>query len=219
MALPLLTEPPFRNLRYLTLDPRSSSNRRYPLQTEYFTRPGSSVVVTELLDGYPVMVTSRSRLPVVWADEAVGKDSFVLPTLRPLSERIQAYATQAEDFAILGVWMRLMRRQQYYDVPSTFMVHSIADNGQLMSWDLTVELCSELGLTTVPVLFQGSISNPTDFLGFYTGVSEIGGRQMGFVVRSEDSTTIYDADMVMGKYVGRKPSLRPTEQVENGIRG
>ena len=56
---------------------------------------------------------------------------------------------------VCGEYLYAKHSIYYDDLPCYFMVFSIWQDKQCLSWEDTVKRCKELGLITVPVLYQG----------------------------------------------------------------
>ncbi len=109
----------------------------------------------------------------------------------------------------------------YTDLPSYFMCFGIYDDkNTCLSWDDTVDLCTMLGLETVPVIYRGKydeyvIRNIWQEIGSAFPVWEtqkpnpisvddfdsLSGRGEGYVVRSATSFTYDDFAVNVAKYV------------------
>lgn len=100
----------------------------------------------------------------------------------------------------------------YNELPSYFFVFAIFkeykdESGNLrdecLSWDETVDICEQLGLMHVPVLYRG----PWDRKAIdacMTGVSKFGGEQEGYVIRNSKAFDFADFQTNVVKYVREK---------------
>lgn len=91
----------------------------------------------------------------------------------------------------------------YADLPSYFEVFSIWDeNNVCLSWDKTKEWCNLLGLTTVPVLFEGSLNEYNlNWIKTVLPTTLDLTKQEGYVVRLYDEFTFDDFDLCVVKWV------------------
>lgn len=88
----------------------------------------------------------------------------------------------------------------YDDLPSYFEVFSIWDeNNVCLSWDKTKEWCNLLGLTTVPVLFEGSFDENWIKTVLPTTLDLT--KQEGYVVRLYDEFAFDDFGKCVVKWV------------------
>lgn len=86
----------------------------------------------------------------------------------------------------------------YYDLTSYFEVFSSWSNDVCCHWEDTVAECNRLGLTTVPVLYQGVFDNNI----IKTIISNMDfEKQEGFVIRIVDSFHISQFQYNVAKYV------------------
>ena len=89
----------------------------------------------------------------------------------------------------------------FYDkLPSYFLLFSIWNGKQSLSWDETVEWANLLGLNTVPVLYDG-IWDENTIKSCWTGISKFGSTQEGYVVRLAESYHFDDFSKSVTKFV------------------
>jgi ATP-dependent RNA circularization protein (DNA/RNA ligase family) len=106
-----------------------------------------------------------------------------------------------ENWRICGENMTAVHSIRYENLPSIFLVFSIWENNICFSWDDTKNICSSLGLSTVPELFRG--------LGTKENIQKIIDnldidKQEGIVIRPKDSFEFNDFSKVVGKWVRKK---------------
>lgn len=86
----------------------------------------------------------------------------------------------------------------YTDLPSYFMAFSVWEGEQCFDWDSTVNLCTELGLEIVPVIYRGIFDESIiDQLIKSVDVEN----HEGFVIRLEESFTYSDFSKSVVKWV------------------
>jgi hypothetical protein len=95
----------------------------------------------------------------------------------------------------------------YTDLPMKFMVFSVWDGTRCLSWRDTLEWCTLLGLTPVPIVWCGLFDGDVRQLRrTAAGVEETDGRE-GYVIRPSRAFSLRDFSTVVGKYV-RKNHVR-----------
>jgi len=178
--------------------PGTTSDDRILHDIDSFTKM-KEVVVSEKLDGENTTLYND-------ATHARSLDSRHHPSrnwVKGLWGSIQYYIE--EDMRICGENLFAKHSIFYDNLPSYFLVFGIYQGEFCLSWDDTVEICELLGLTMVPVLYRG----PWDLEAIkacYTGTSQFGGEQEGYVVRNADGFGITNfktncAKMVRAKHV------------------
>ena len=99
----------------------------------------------------------------------------------------------------------------YTKLKAYFMVYSVwDDHNNALSWDKTKQFCAKLGLTTVPVFYEGSWSHD-DIQHTYSAILY---EEEGYVVRCEKSFSFEDFDINVAKYV-RKGHVQTDEHWMN----
>jgi hypothetical protein len=73
-------------------------------------------------------------------------------------------------------------------LPSYFLLFSIWEENKCLSWDETLEWAEFLGIPTVPILYRGPWDDSIIEYCF-TGISQCGGDQEGYVVRTTSSSS------------------------------
>lgn len=172
---------------------------------------GNRIVITEKLDG--------ENTTVYW-DGYVHARSLNSKH-HPSRSWIKGFAQQFSSdlprgWRVCGENLFAFHSIFYKDLPSCFLVFGIYNENNLcLSWNDTVEFCHLLGLNTVPVLYQGSYF---DLSNFWTGKGTfptfaaqsvdsvypdgfIPTEAEGFVVRIEDSFPYFDFDKNTAKWV------------------
>jgi hypothetical protein len=149
---------------------------------------GIEVVVTEKMDGenttmYDDHIHARSLTDMsyhasrTWVKNLHGSIAHNIPqTYRICGENLYAKHSLA-----------------YENLSSYFMVFSIWDGANCLSWDETTEWCDLLGLTHVPVLYYGTYDDLN--LDIDTDTSE------GYVVRPAESFVLSKFRSVVAKWV------------------
>lgn len=88
-----------------------------------------------------------------------------------------------ENFKICGENLYATHSIKYEELDSFFLVFSVWENDICLSWKETVEWCSLLGLTTVPIIYAGLYDKT--FIS-YLGDRIIAENKEGYVVRLKD---------------------------------
>ena len=116
--------------------------------TDHFK--GQIVVVTEKMDGENTTIYSDHC-------HARSIDSKHKPYHSWLLSYISSFQHQIpDDWRICGEYLYAKHSIGYDNLPSYLMVFSIWDEtNTCLSWDDTVELCADLGLEHVPVIYKG----------------------------------------------------------------
>ena len=116
--------------------------------TDHFK--GQIVVVTEKMDGENTTIYSDHC-------HARSIDSKHKPYHSWLLSYISSFQHQIpDDWRICGEYLYAKHSIGYDNLPSYLMVFSIWDEtNTCLSWDDTVELCVDLGLEHVPVIYKG----------------------------------------------------------------
>lgn len=105
-----------------------------------------------------------------------------------------------EGWRVCGENLTAVHSIRYDSLPSFFMVFSIWDQyNRCLSWDDTIEYASMLGLTAVPVLYDG-VFDPIAIKSLYDDVKDRD-RSEGYVVRLADSFPFRKFRFSAGKYV------------------
>jgi hypothetical protein len=89
---------------------------------------------------------------------------------------------------------------KYSELPTYFIVFGISEGSVFLSWKDTVEWCELLGLTIAPVLYNG-VFDEEQIKKLFSGKSQMGGDQEGYVIRTADSFLIKDFQRNVAKFV------------------
>jgi hypothetical protein len=153
---------------------------------------GTEVVITEKMDGenttmYPDYIHARSldSLTEEWREHTKaiwGRVAHEIPA----------------GWRICGENVTAVHSIRYTDLLSHFLVYSIWDKEECLSWDETVEWCAMLGLATVPLIYWGEYS---DDLCKELCKSLNPATQEGLVVRPAGRFLFRDFTTRVGKYV------------------
>lgn len=157
---------------------------------------GKEVVITEKMDGENTTLY-RDHI------HARSLDSKDHPSRHWVK---QLWATIRHDIPagcrICGENMYAKHSIYYTGLPSYFMVFSAWQGKECLSWQDTEDICSILGLTTVPVLYKGPYdervwkSTGSDFIDrFNTGRAE------GYVVRRTGEFPYEEFEQNVAKFV------------------
>jgi RNA ligase len=113
------------------------------------------------------------------------------------------------DFRICGENMFWKHTCFYDDLDSMFLVFSIWEGDKCLSWDETKMWCNLLGLSTVPVLYEGIYNKDLIFKMFSEYIK--GDKNVeGFVIRLEDEFNMSEFSKSLSKYV-RKSFVIPSQ--------
>lgn len=177
------------------------------------------IIVTEKLDGenstcysnylHARSLDGRSHLSRSWLKGFHSEFNFKIHSgMRVCGENVYAQHTI-----------------HYDSLPSYFMVFSIWQDSLCLSWDETVEWCEELNLSPVLVLYRGPWDEKK-IKDCWTGVSQFGSEQEGYVVRPVEGFLESEGDFLdyLAKYV-RENHVQTNEHwmnqpvIPNGLRG
>lgn len=180
---------------------------------------GKQIVITEKLDGESTGMTNRS----CHARSLDSRDHVSRHWVKQLHSFIKNDIPN--EWKVFGENMFAYHSILYLDLPSYFMCYGIYNHKQFcLSWDETVEFCELLGLSTVPVLYEG-IYDPDIFKqiwngkGTYTTFSSSKDEPKsmedftpssaeGYVVRTKESFHYNDFSNNVAKFV-RKNHVKP----------
>ncbi len=139
---------------------------------------GHEVVVTEKMDGenttvYPTgytharSVDSKSHPSRDWLKANAAQWAWKIPS----------------GWRVCGENLYARHSISYTTLPSYFMMFGVFDeNDMALDWDTVESLALELQVPTVPVLYRGPWDE-TNIRKLFTGESQCGGAQEGYVVR------------------------------------
>lgn len=162
---------------------------------------GAEVVVTEKLDGenttmtrdsiHARSLTTPSHPSRDWVRALWGRLRFEIPLgWRIIGENVYARHTVSYDA-----------------LPSFFLVFAVVDADRFYSWEFTEYVASELGLPTVPVLYRG-VWGEDAVKACFTGVSQCGGDQEGYVVRTAEGFDESEFGLHVAKFVDARFAAR-----------
>lgn len=138
---------------------------------------GMKVVVTEKMDGENTTMTFEK----VHARSPDSRDHPSRHMVKTLWSQMRYDIP--EGMRICGENLYAKHSIAYDSLPAYFLVFAIFDGGTCLSWSETVEWCHLFGLKHVPVLYAGPWDK-TPIMQCYTGKSQCGGIQEGYVVRN-----------------------------------
>ena len=156
---------------------------------------GREVVVTEKMDGENCTI-GRSYTHARSTSSAHHESrSWV----KGLQARIGAEIP--EGWRLCGENLYALHSVGYDNLPSYFLLFSIwNEKNECLSWDETVEWASLLGLTTVPVLYQGTWDQAA-VKAAWEGRSAHGGEGEGYVVRYAEGFRYENFAQSVAKFV------------------
>jgi hypothetical protein len=152
------------------------------------------VVVTEKMDGENTTMTS-TRV------HARSLDTAAHPSrdwVRALHGRVRRELP--EDWRICGENVYARHSLGYADLESYFLVFSVWDGLECLSWDDTLEVCDALDLAVVPVLGRGHYASEAELLELWKR-SRTEDASEGFVVRPSGSFLAEEFSTRVGKWV------------------
>jgi hypothetical protein len=150
------------------------------------------LVITEKMDGENTTIHSTGT-------HARSPDSRYHPSRDWLKGFAAGILPQlAGDERIVGENLFARHSVGYEDLPSYFLGFAWIRGNEVQAWDLTVQRFSELGITSVPVIYRGPF-RPTLFAEIAASLDLK--RQEGFVVRKAGAFLEEDMPVAMGKYV------------------
>ncbi len=165
---------------------------------------GQEVVVTEKMDGenttmYPDSIHARSL------DSKDHSSRHYVKTLHgSLRHLIPA------GWRLCGENTYAKHSIKYEALPGYFMLFSVWNERNVcLSWDDTEQLANELRIPTVPVLYRG-IWDEQAVRRCHTGLSNCGGEQEGYVVRTANSFAYDQFKSSLAKFV-RQNHVRTDE--------
>lgn len=159
--------------------------------TDHFN--GKRVIVSVKMDGectsiYPTKTHARSldsrhHPSRGWVKNLWGQIGYQIP----------------EGWRICGENMFAFHTIPYENLETYFYVYSIWDGNRCLNWDETLEWCNLLGLTTVPIIYDG-IYDEEKIKKLYQAKFE-GNDMEGYVVRLADEYFYNDFHKSIAKYV------------------
>lgn len=172
------------------------------IQNDFSYLTGQKVVCTEKMDGENTNMT-RDK---IWARSLDWTNHSSRGMVKTLYENIRHEIPVG--WKICGENLYVKHSIHYDNLSSFFMVFSIWNEmGECLSWEETQNWCELLGLTLVPVLWEG-IFDYKFFETFYSTLNlEI---QEGFVVRNSNTFIWNDFSKNVVKWV-RKNHVQTSE--------
>lgn len=152
---------------------------------------GKQITVTEKMDGENTTLYSDGMHARSLDSNSHESQSFVKQLQGEIGHLIP------NNFRICGENLFAKHSIHYENLPSYFLVFSVWENDRCLSWSDTCEWAALLGLTTVPVLFQGTWSLP-DVQACYDANNAA---QEGYVVRLSDSFLFENFKNSIAKFV------------------
>lgn len=152
---------------------------------------GQLIVITEKMDGENTTMTP-SRVYARSLD-SVHHDSRSY--IKGLHASIKANIP--DDMRICGENLYARHTIEYNDLTSYFQVFSAWFEDVCLDWSTTLEWCELLGLTTVPVIFEGLF----DETWLKELASSFPRSKEGYVVRLRGAFKLADFSSCVGKYV------------------
>lgn len=147
---------------------------------------GRRVVITEKMDGSSVCLTRKN----LYARSHAGPPRH--PSFDLLKARRAALDIPGE-MAIYAEWLHAVHSIKYPSLDDYLQVFAIVERGKVIDWSSTMVMCDEMGLTTVPMLYDGLL--PKNLEPYACS------RREGFVARFRDSFPLAEWDKNVAKWV------------------
>jgi hypothetical protein len=161
------------------------------------------VIVTEKMDGENCNISSDK----IHARSTSSKDHPSRHWVKDLWSNIRYDIPKG--MRIVGENLYAQHSIAYNKLPSYFLAFAIFEGNTCLSWPDTEEWCGLLGLKHVPVLYKGPWEE-TPIMQCYTGKSQCGGFQEGYVVRNAGSFPFSEFARNVAKFV-RKGHVQTDE--------
>jgi len=176
-----------------------------------------NVIITEKMDGSNTSLESHG----CFARTHSGPPSHAsFDGLKAFHATIQFKIP--EGVQLFGEWLYARHSIAYDKLPNYFMlfnVRTLLDN-EWYSWDEVKLWADEIGVPTVPVLFEGSFSKEADLknkiLELVSQKSSCGDEREGIVIRISDAFMDIDFEKSVMKWV-RKDHVQTSEHWKNQI--
>lgn len=153
---------------------------------------GQKVVISEKMDGenttlynndlHARSINNTSHISRNWIKNFHSRFSHLIPS----------------SYRICGENLYAKHSIKYIELPTYFMVFSIWDDNKCLSWSETKKICMDLGLETVPILFEG-MWNAEVVSRLISNLDLT--KQEGLVVRNESEFSLEDFDKNICKWV------------------
>lgn len=162
---------------------------------EVLFEPEDQVVVTEKMDGECTSIYSDGNC------HARSIDSKDHPSRHWIKAVAPAYGQELPyGWTLVGENCFAKHSISYDDLSSYFYAFALRDDQNFLSWDLVYELCTEVGIELVPILYQGPWSGWNhEFFRLYE--SRLNRESEGYVVRRTGSFPISEFHLNVAKYV------------------
>lgn len=187
---------------HTTSSPGATSDDKIIKSMDHFI--SQRVIVTEKLDGENCTFTNKT----LYARSASSKGGI-------LRERCKALWAQKhflipDRYRLCGENMQWQHSIRYENLISPFYAFSLWYDDICLSWEDTVNFCNQIGIPTVPVLFEGVYEDIPDL--------KLTGKE-GYVIRLAGVVTDFSTSVV--KWV-RKGHVQTNEHwsknlIENGF--
>lgn len=175
----------------------TSDDRRLDNVTSFLQVP---VVITEKIDGSNLCMT-RSDVFARSHSGAPAHPSF------DMAKQIHGQVRHLipEGLSVFGEWAFAVHSIKYSALPGYFCIFGVREDttGLWWDWDSVMAMATELGMSTVPVLFEGVFTSAKEI---ETKIQELakqpsacGGEREGVVIRLADSYR--DPSISLAKFV------------------
>lgn len=164
---------------------------------------GMNVVVTEKMDGE----NTTMYFDRIHARSTSSQDHPSRHLVKTLWSHMRFDIPQG--MRIVGENLYAKHSIYYEQLPSVFLVFAVFDGNTCLSWNETETWCKLFGLRHVPVLYKGPWEK-TQIMQCYTGQSQCGGLQEGYVVRNADKFSFSGFTSNVAKFV-RKGHVQTSE--------
>lgn len=158
--------------------------------TSYRALAGQPVVVTEKMDGENTTIYSNK----VHARSIDGRSHPSQGWVRQFAAGFQHEIP--DGMRVCGENLYARHSIGYTDLPSYFLGFSVWEDDVCLDWDATLDWFALLGITPVPVLWEGEFSEAA-----LKSIALDESRQEGYVVRLRDSFTLGEFAASTAKYV------------------
>lgn len=156
---------------------------------------GKEITVTEKMDGENTTLYSDGMHARSLDSSSHDSQSFVKQLQGEIGHLIP------KNFRVCGENLFAKHSIHYTNLSSYFLVFSVWENDRCLSWQETCEWAALLGLTTVPVLFQGT----WDMAKIQACYNANNATQEGYVVRVSDSFLYENFKNSIAKFVRQNP--------------
>lgn len=153
---------------------------------------GKQVIVTEKMDGENSTIYNNYYHARSLDSKHSAYHSWLMSYIQQFQYMIP------DNWRVCGEYLFAKHSIEYHDLESYFLVFSVWDGEQCLSWDDTEKFCKQLGLQLVPVLYKGEYDEELIKKIAKETVSK-GGE--GIVVRLQDSFSYADFPKSVAKFV------------------